>query len=647
MTPENSTVRSRLWVAVIGFVVLLGIGLVLRESAVDDDNANSNVDSQEPDEFIGEIIASEELILTMMPHLRRISSSAMDLRIPNHRSSYLFEPEVVVNDLSIDSIPGQETQPASTPVVFRQWTVDDAERAVPSDQLDLWRPFLEGVEYFEHAGFTLIRGRFLDGQADRWETDIGFGGLARTSSGVWSAVKAKLTARWHKQSQQEASSKPLWRIAKWKLENLSTQEAEHRWFTEALDAAIPDAADRQRARDSIHERLVTEVATLGEKAAGYHEHFDPTSHDRHPAVSVVDIDRDGFDDLYVMARWGKNQLLRNRGDGTFEEIAAEWKLDIEDHCSCALFADVDNDGDDDLFLGRTLEKSMFLLNDNGQFVDRSQELVSTPLPYLVSSIAAADYNNDGLLDVYFSTYAVHMAPHAVQHFLTKEQHPKYWEFYDAEMDSTQRIEASPNYGDSNYFHSPGPPNLLLTNSGGGRFSIVPETEQLTVWRNTYQSTWGDFDNDGDADLYLANDYAPNKLFRNDQGTSFVDITEQTGTEDIGFGMGAAWGDYDNDGRQDLYVSNMYSKAGQRITSQIPGLDRRVAGMAGGNSLFRNAGEPFEKVSGVEPPALQVEKAGWAWAGQFVDVNNDGFLDIYSLSGYYTAPAAIAIAEADR
>lgn len=633
--------------AVSGLLIVLGIGLVLRESDVDDDNSSPHADLQEPDEFIEEIIASEELILTMMPHLRRISSSAMDLHIPNHRSVDLFEPEVVVNDLSADSTQEPKTDPANAPVVFRRWTVDEDERAVPSDQLDMWRPLLDGVEYFEHAGFTLIRGRFPDGQADRWETDIGFSGLARTSAGMWSAVNANLTALWQKQPQTDASGSPSWRIAEWKLKNLSTQEAAHRWFTEALDIALPDASARQRARESIHERLVIEVATLGEKATGYHQHFDPTSHDRHPAVSVVDIDRDGFDDLYVMARWGKNQLLRNRGDGTFEEIAAEWNLDFEDHCSCALFADFDNDGDDDLFLGRTLERSLFLLNENGRFVDRSKELVSTPLPYLVSSISAADYNNDGLLDVYFSTYAVHMAPHAVQHFLTKEQHPKYWECYDAEMDSTQHIETSPNYGDSNYFHSPGPPNLLLTNSGGGRFSVVPETEQLTVWRNTYQSTWGDFDNDGDADLYLANDYAPNNFFRNDQGIAFVDITEQTGTEDIGFGMGASWGDYDNDGRQDLYVSNMFSKAGQRITSQIPGLDRRVAGMAGGNSLFHNSGEEFEKVSGLEPPALQVEKAGWAWAGQFVDVNNDGFLDIYSLSGYYTAPSAIAIAEADR
>ena len=69
-------------------------------------------------------------------------------------------------------------------------------------------------------------------------------------------------------------------------------------------------------------------------------------------------------------------------------------------------------------------------------------------------------------------------------------------------------------------------------------------------------------------------------------------------------------------------------------------------MARGNSLFRNAGQRFEKVSGLAPPALQVERAGWSWGGQFVDVDNDGFLDVYASSGFYTAPREIAIAGAD-
>jgi hypothetical protein len=184
---------------------------------------------------------------------------------------------------------------------------------------------------------------------------------------------------------------------------------------------------------------------------------------------------------------------------------------------------------------------------------------------------------------------------------------------------------------------PGPPNVLMRNLGDGRFDVAPHSESLAVRRNTFQSTWTDYDGDGDMDVYLANDFAPNNLIRNDGDGRFTDVTEATGTADLGFGMGASWGDYDNDGREDLYVTNMYSTAGRRITEELGPLAAEAAPMARGNSMFRNLGDRFVKVSGLEPPGLLVEKAGWGWGGQFMDVDNDGCLDIYALSGYYTAP----------
>ena len=122
----------------------------------------------------------------------------------------------------------------------------------------------------------------------------------------------------------------------------------------------------------------------------------------------------------------------------------------------------------------------------------------------------------------------------------------------------------------------------------------------------------------------------------------IDATEETETADIGFGMGVAYGDYDNDGDQDLYVTNMFSKAGRRITDMMGELGREFAPMARGNTLFGNAGARFERRSGLDESALQVEAAGWSWGGQFVDVDNDAFLDVYALSGYYTAPDEVAI-----
>ena len=153
-----------------------------------------------------------------------------------------------------------------------------------------------------------------------------------------------------------------------------------------------------------------------------------------------------------------------------------------------------------------------------------------------------------------------------------------------------------------------------------------------------EAALGDGLGDGDADLYLANDFSLNHLFRNEGDGQFADVTEASATSDYGFGMGVSWRDYDNDGLLDLYVSNMYSRAGNRITASIDGLDSRMQKGALGNSLLRNRGFDFERSPGEEA----VARAGWSWGGQFADFDNDGREDLYVASGYYSAPEEVAI-----
>lgn len=154
-------------------------------------------------------------------------------------------------------------------------------------------------------------------------------------------------------------------------------------------------------------------------------------------------------------------------------------------------------------------------------------------------------------------------------------------------------------------------------------------------RFSYAASWEDFDNDGDPDLYVANDFGRNNLYRNDGG-HFTDIAAQAGVEDLSAGMSVSWGDFNRDGWMDLYVGNMFSSAGNRIAFQRRYRDGQDASgfqrHARGNSLFSNQGDgTFLDVS---------EEAGvtlgrWAWSSNFVDFNNDGWEDLLVANGMVT------------
>jgi hypothetical protein len=637
----SATTHPTIRAALAALLVLCGSGTQARDEF--DFRADSSRSARRDpalERIWDEVNRSEELIFALTPLLQELDRSVMNLALPSREGSELFEPRVVVTDLA----PGGP-QPRyveffpSLAVGTRSWSISDRSLTVPRDTLRLWRPLLDRVAYFDHAHFKIKQGRFLDKKRHEYETQVLFSGLAHTETGRVDHVSSAQVVRWRKRGAS-------WRIAEWRTTRMTTTETDGLLFEDALTSALPDAATLARAQGSIQEQLVVRSVLDSARFEPPHPHFTPRSLARHPAVSVVDVDRDGFDDLYVMDQWGRNMLLHNRGDGTFEEAAGRFGLDLENHTTSAIFADFDNDGDADAFLGRSLARCALLINENGRFVDRSDSLVDGPLPYLASSVSAADYDGDGLLDLHVSTYEAHLARQEfAKTFAKRRQGQDADEKILAEflpVDEARRLyELMKSPAWHPFVNHFGPANILLRNVGG-RFEIDRGAALSQVHRQTFQATWSDFDDDGDPDVYLANDYAPNNLFRNDGGRAFVDVTESTGTADFGFGMGAAWGDYDHDGKQDLYVTNMFSKAGRRITAAIPGIDPRLAQGARGNSLFRQGPLGFERVSGLEPPHLLVEEAGWGWGSQFLDVDNDGWLDIYAPSGFYTAPEEIAV-----
>lgn len=593
---------------------------------------------------VDRIVSSEELIRELTPRLGRLKRSLLNLKLPDHYSTRIFADQVFVRDLA--------STPPADPIhsVLRfgitgfAWPLEERAQQHASGNLALWQPLLDELAWFQHLRLHFLRGQFTDQRKNQFESEIALDGLARLSGGRWRAIDAVQQVRWQRVSTADVDGADEWRISDWNMSELRVSDAGRLLFSEALDTLIPDAAARARARFSQHEaRLIDWLKHGGDLSVPaqqlpYMPYFQPHTELQHPGVSVVDIDNDGWDDLYVMVRWGRNRLYRNRGNGAFDEVAAKWGLDIDSVSTSGIFADFDNDGDPDLILGRSLERSMLMLNEDGRFVDRSQERMDGPLPYLVASVSAVDYNSDGLLDIYLCTYGLPTGTHTLRDwsnkFLPANQARALQRRY-YETDESQR-----------FINLLGPPNVLLVNRGD-HFEIAPENDQVALAHNSLQATWADYDADGDPDLYVANDFAPDYLLRNDGAQGFTDVTRDAGGEAMmGFGMGVSWGDYDRDGRLDLYVSNMHSDAGLRITAQVPNLDPRFRRAAEGNLLFRNAGKAlggkvFKLVSGLEASALQVANAGWSWGGQFGDLDNDGFQDIYVSSGHLTAPQQIA------
>ena len=593
----------------------------------------SRQESKKTDTLVSEVVGSEELILKLTPKLGRISDKLLNLSPPE--SSGLFTDSVTVKDMEGEVSFASEPPPGQL-IANQELSLEESSRQTSASELSLWSPLLEKIDYFEHTKLKIIKGSFLSDQHDEFECLVKFSGLARSREGVWSSLSAKQTLTWTKQTRGD------WKISKWETKSFSTATSSHRFFADRLDEALPNFTDRAKARFSIHEEELIKYYKSGKTRARSYD-FAPIAMSQKPGISVVDIDQDGYDDLYIMVRMGQNLLLRNRGDGTFEEIAESQELAIKGNSTCGIFADFDNDGDSDLILGRSTENSAYFKNTGSWFEEVEQD---TALPALVISISAADYNRNGLLDLYFSTYRLSQLGSGNSGLAPEDDSSKWPERFLSAEDASEfreryRTETKKD-GDIDFLNQVGPPNVLMINQGGGKFAPAPEGPQINLWKNTVQATWADIDEDGDPDLYLSNDFSSDNLYRNDGKNGFVDITRESGLTTYGFGMGACFGDYDNNGHQDLYVSNMFSKAGRRILSSFDGIDPNYLHSVNGNVLYKRPdSKNFERVSGLEPPSLLVAEAGWSWGGQFVDFDNDGDLDIHALSGYFTAPKELA------
>ena len=582
------------------------------------------------------LVAAEETYLNLSPKMNALSKGLLDLRLPGPTADAESVFSTTVTTVDLDLTPAATPNGTST---FESHPWPMAALSKQTDRVDLWRPMLDEISFFEHAKVEIISGDHPDGNMLRYEAKGGFEALARMKSDQWRSFEGRMELTWeHTRTDDGAAGG--WQITGWKTTEMHWRASPRRLFVEALDTAMHESQEASMLRRSLHYEATVKHYRDGAKQLP-HPYFAPISANQKEGIAVADVNGDGFDDIYITMRLGKNMLLVNQGDGTFLEQAASFKLDLPGHTPCALFADFDNDGDQDVILGRSLLKTSYLENRQGVFY---QHPIPKFMPMAALSMSAADYNMDGLLDVYICTYrpAAPAGASPAGGVAQSKDGDFDWpdEFFDINLarEYRRRVSEHRKRKGGTVLDQLGPPNVLLVNRGGGRFEPAPENDTVGIWRNSMQATWGDYNRDGRPDLYIANDWGLDVLFRNDGSGGFTDVTTQAGVTAYGYAMGASWGDYDNDGQDDLYVSNMYSEPGRRITKQIPGLEKMFIESAAGNWLYHQvANGKFEQVAGLMPPSMTVMKAGWSWGGCFADFDNDSFLDLYVLNGYFTAP----------
>ncbi|MEX1026192.1 MAG: VCBS repeat-containing protein, partial [Planctomycetota bacterium] len=290
-------------------------------------------------------------------------------------------------------------------------------------------------------------------------------------------------------------------------------------------------------------------------------------------------------------------------DGRAVNRAPKLGLDVLDATRSALVADVTGDGAVNVLFAMGDSMAGFERDVDGRYE------VALRFPAdATTSLAAADVDLDGLLDVYVAGYA-----------------------------NPYEGGALPlPYHDANN----GVPNVLWKGLGG--WSFRDATESLGLAENnrrfSFAASFSDVDLDGDPDLYVANDFGRNNLYLNRGAEGFRDVAEERGVEDIAAGMGVTFADVDLDGDEDLYVANMFSSAGHRVSFDADfraGSDpeERAAFRrhARGNSLFLNDADGFAELA----QERGVDMGWWSWGARFTDVDSDGWPDLAVPAGMVT------------
>ena len=329
-------------------------------------------------------------------------------------------------------------------------------------------------------------------------------------------------------------------------------------------------------------------------------------------AGFADIDNDGDLDLYIVnipgpftndvsnAQKAKNALYRNNGNGTFTDITKSAKVGDTGYGMGCVFADYNGDGYVDIYVTNYGDNVLYRNNGDSTFTDITKA-AGVECPLWSTGASFADYDGDNDLDLYVCNY--------VKYDLVKFQQQK--------EESLQSGKLVPNALNPTVFEPQD--NFLYRNNGNGTFTDVTEAAGVAApGGRSMQSIFSDFDEDNDMDLYVANDTSENHIYRNDGNGTFTDMSADSWAADFRGSMGLAAGDYDADGDIDLFISHW--------------IDQEYV-------LYRNLlkeDETAKRIRFVDESysamlaEVTLKEIGWGTA--LFDYDNDGDLDIFVANG---------------
>ena len=336
--------------------------------------------------------------------------------------------------------------------------------------------------------------------------------------------------------------------------------------------------------------------------------YDSLAINNAKGVSLCDFDRDGNLDLFVAVRGGGHRLLRNLGDLYFVDVTKGSGIDSASASVLGMWADVDNDGLPDLFTASSQASQLFRNSEQGLFQDMSSAADGFGQEQVLAALWS-DVDRDGFVDLYLACFNSQNALYRNRNGTAFENVIGYTganDVYEKAMGGA--FADYDNDGDPDLYlvHDNFQPATLYQNRGDGSFRNRAGQAGVDYTGHGMAPVFGDFDNDGFLDIYVTNLDSNYIFFNNGDGT-FTNTTGTSGVGDRGMGWGVTAFDYDNDGWLDIYVAN--------ASSFPPGAD---------NVLYRNLGN---RLFAVVTKHAGVSSWGEGHGCASGDLNNDGFIDL--------------------